>query len=249
MKKLSTLMLVLCATVVLASSAWSVNLPFYNQSFEIYEMVDGFDFSIYGAEYAGNNYSGTDYPVASGWVWAQPPLGQSLEVVGAPDGDRVALISNPLPDGTYHYNSGIWGEANGIPYTVQPGETYTVSVQVSKVPGMENDSGYMKIILGEKGTWDGSVQSIELAIPQQTQEGVWTTYSRTWNSDDYPAAYGKYISVIQLFVYGPAESEIGLYYDDVRIDGPGGVIPEPGSLLAFSSGLFGLMGFAIRRRK
>ncbi len=240
MKKLSMLMLVLCATAMLASAAWSVNLPFYNQSFEEYEMVPGLNLG------EGYDYSGTEFAWPIGWTWSiHTPLIETVAYAGAPDGDRVLLIQRPEPIQTYHYTSGIWGEALGITHTVQAGRTYTVSVKCAKAPGFENDRGYMKILLGDKGTWDGSVQSIEMEIPQQTQDDVWTTYARTWNSDDYPAAYGKYISQIQLFVYGPDDNPIGLYYDDVRID----VIPEPGSLLAFSSGLFGLVGFAIRRRK
>ena len=214
MQRMRMAFAVLCATALLGGAAWSVDLPFYNQSFESYEMVEG---GYYGL---GLDFTGTWYPYALGWAFAQLPLAQSVEVAGAPDGDRVLLIWPKLGD-TYHYTSGIWGEANGITHLVQASQTYTVSVQVSKVPGLVNTGAELRILLGDKGTWNGMVQSVVLEIPEQTQDGVWNTYSVTFNSDDYGGAItGKYISLIQLYAYGPTNSQIGVYFDDVRIDGP-----------------------------
>ena len=221
MQRMRIVFALLCATALLATAAWSIDLPFYNQSFETYEMLPGANFE------PGYDYSGSEYPWPVGFTWsAYVPLIQSLEVAGAPDGDRVLLVQNPLPDATYHYSAGIWGTENGIPYTIVPDGTYTFSVKCSKAPGLANDRGLFKIVIGNKGTWEGSEQSVEFDIPQQTQEGVWTTYSvtKTFDLESYPGAetevWGKYIGLIMPHVYGLPTEAIGLYYDDITIDGP-----------------------------
>ena len=101
MQRRGMLLALLCATALLASAAWSIDLPVPNGSFEQYTMSAGY-------------YGGT-YPTPDYWIgWA--PFIQSVECAGAVDGDRVLQVDTT--DG-YAY---AWGPylQNGIPFQELP---------------------------------------------------------------------------------------------------------------------------------
>ncbi|MCL5104309.1 MAG: PEP-CTERM sorting domain-containing protein [Armatimonadetes bacterium] len=134
---------------------------------------------------------------------------------------------------------------------IQANTVYTASMWISKYPDQITGGSLWLWATPTPGVLDvpdtntaGAV-SFAVNIPTLTnpmQDWSWMQISTSFSSAAHPELVGYGLAVAVHAVNGTTTN-----YDLVQLTGT--VIPEPSAMLALGSGLFGLIGFAIKRKR
>ena len=124
---------------------------------------------------------------------------------------------------------------------------YTLSAWYKKLAGHTNAGGFLEVRIGDAPTpFTTYAYTNQTAVDPITVDDVWAEVTVTVDTIAHPECVGEYFSCLLMQTWaGDATNQ--MLWDDVTITG--NVVPEPCSVVAFGSGLIGLVGFAIRRRK
>lgn len=226
---MKTLMYVIfVAAIVLCASAGSVLAAdiIANGSFE-------------SPDVASNSYTNT---VPTGWNYDGLPLsyGCFLHV------DTYGLPT-PIPDGTQAVSMCGWAynrfwQNTGVKY--EAGKTYTLSFSLGK--SAQEDALHTQAHLmysTDPVDWGGGYDAARVSYyDADIALGQWNNKSISVTMTPGHDAIGKYI-VLWFNVMEPQHSYT--YFDNVQL----AAVPEPSALLGLGSGLMGLVGFAVRRRR
>jgi len=133
----------------------------------------------------------------------------------------------------------------------ETGKAYVQQVVSNLVPGGAcTVTGWLKFLWRADKDW-GYIEALGGGAPVQAPAkgantvGSWMQYTLNQTAD----ANGQLTVRLWLDKYTTttADKTCTVYFDDVVVEGP--LIPEPGSVVAVLTGLIGLAGLGIRRRR
>jgi hypothetical protein len=218
------------AAIVLCASSGSVlaaNL-IQNGSFE-------------SPDVASNSYTNT---VPDNWNYGGLPLSYycflHVDTYGLP---------TPIPDGTQAVSMCGWAENRfwqntGVQF--EAGKTYTLSFSLGK--SAQEDAFHTQAHLmysTDPYDWGGGYDAARVDYyDADVTLGQWNNKSIEVTIAPGSDAVGKYI--VAYFNVRTAQTSY-TYFDNIQLTTP--TVPEPSAMLALSTGLLGLIGFAGRRRR
>jgi len=175
----------------------------------------------------------------------------STSTLSVPSPTYVSTVESQAVDVIYHGK--IWSHAGvGQVVATTPGQKYLVSTWIAAT-----NYGWVPVVTNLKEGWLG-VENGALARPTfslftgaaNANWASWVMSEGTWQQRSLEfTATGSAITVFldgyHATSVGNSTKNIRVFFDDASVT----AIPEPGSVIAILSGLVGLVGYGVRRRK
>lgn len=187
---------------------------------------------------AGQFYSTTYIGWYSGYTNGIDPQGEPSKPPAPPLGGAVAYAPAVLENGSISLKDYRTPLTQGQPETLL---TWNLVVYYGQNQSTKTINPVKVLITQTSDAYDYSYGPLVI-MARNTVE-----YGSAWQTFTYDAA--NPLTTLTLNFVETEPYSYNIADPEIIIKAGGGVIPEPGSMLALGSGLIGLLGFAIRRRR
>jgi hypothetical protein len=250
MRKFLVFLFSLSLVFALMGTAWSLPINLNNASFEEPALGEPPNQTTLPTFFEGPPYT----------VWKfRPPAGETTAAMGIVNPPDASTALQPLADNGQQFAfintaGAMINQWTAVEDTLKLGFQYDLMVDIGARVG--TDLAYeLKLFAGE---WNESEGDFNFDTIQEVQSLAGTIAAVGWQEDvtlsylmDNPDLVGYRIGISLRFIDGVVDPNIGggmmqIVFDDVRLDGSP-VVPEPGTMLLFGTGLVGLAGLGRRK--